>query len=424
MDFFRKMFQQNSETKNEESTAQSTTNDKTEEKESDQRGKTWQVNQLFEEAERRGYPKVAGPIKRIMMDQIRIHQFNQGTLDISQEFYEKPYTPQEQKLIDKFAAMMQRPHDDQKLSIYTNQSDHGEDAEKMRLERINTLISPEFTEKYETLRKKLLTYKEILDKEEDVNLEMAKWGKQLYEALNSDSDYKSLITNQKLNELKEMHDALYQDNRIHSANGTIQEMNKLSQEVGLDFYTFKRPEYDAKMILTPDLIIDKLEKAYHARLWKLQEAGDNEEFKNLARGIYYDDVQALEKSLIPLSQSIEKYQDLWSLQQSWYYNLAVYARSNYGSSVNVADAHRYEKLKKIVHEIKLLDDSMKNIKKEEVDKIFEDINLFAKRHNLDVQFSAQKLYPSVSSDTIIQEFDKSYHAQLWELTNKLPISKI
>src|SRR3989338_8952768 len=272
MDFFRKMFQQNSETKNEESTAQSTTNDKTEEKESDQRGKTWQVNQLFEEAERRGYPKVAGPIKRIMMDQIRIHQFNQGTLDISQEFYEKPYTPQEQKLIDKFAAMMQRPHDDQKLSIYTNQSDHGEDAEKMRLERINTLISPEFTEKYETLRKKLLTYKEILDKEEDVNLEMAKWGKQLYEALNSDSDYKSLITNQKLNELKEMHDALYQDNRIHSANGTIKEMNKLSQEVGLDFYTFKRPEYDAKMILTPDLIIDKLEKAYHARLWKLEKS--------------------------------------------------------------------------------------------------------------------------------------------------------
>src|SRR3989339_321386 len=138
MDFFRKMFQQNSETKNEESTAQSTTNDKTEEKESDQRGKTWQVNQLFEEAERRGYPKVAGPIKRIMMDQIRIHQFNQGTLDISQGFYEKPYTPQEQKLIDKFAAMM-------RLS-----SDHGEDAEKIRLERINTLISPEFTEKYET----------------------------------------------------------------------------------------------------------------------------------------------------------------------------------------------------------------------------------------------------------------------------------
>src|SRR3990167_4058502 len=134
MDLFRRRFHQDSEIKDEESAAQSTTNDKTEEKESDQRGKTWQVNQLFEEAERRGYPKVAGPIKRIMMDQIRIHQFNQGTLDISQEFYEKPYTPQEQKLIDKFAAMMQRPHDDQKLSIYTNQSDHGEDAEKMRLE--------------------------------------------------------------------------------------------------------------------------------------------------------------------------------------------------------------------------------------------------------------------------------------------------
>ena len=66
---------------------------------------------------------------------------------------------------------------------------------------------------------------------------------------------------------------------------------------------------------------------------------------------------------------------------------------------------------------------MENVKKAEVDKILEDINLFAKRHNLDVQFSAQKFYPSVSPDTIIQEFDKSYHARLWELTNKLPSSK-
>lgn len=412
MDFFRKRFQPteekstSSEIKNAESKAQSTTNETPVEKEPKFLSKGRQLGELFDRAEKRGYPKISGPILRILRNEILMDHVKNGNLNLEENFYEKPYTPQEQKLIDKVASIV-RGSPNQKLTIYSS-PDHGEDAEKIRLERINTLVDQEFTAKYTALTKKLLTDTEELNKRENIDHEMKKWGEQLYDAFNSNNDYRSLITDQKLNEL----------NETNVQYSTIRELNELAQDVGINFYHFTRND-SKKIILTPNLIIDKLEKAYYARLWELQETRDNEGFRNLARGSYYDDIQAFEKQLIPLSQSIEKYLNLERTKQDKYQDLAVYARGNYGGSDKDADGRRHEALMKIVKEINTLNDAMKNVKKEEVDKLFEDINMFSKHYNLGVEFSAQELYPSLHPDIIIKEFEQSYHARLWELTNKL-----